>query len=179
MKILRFCILLLALVLVSCFVSSQMRTDSIHSVTQLDLERYSGIWYEIVRMPHRFESHLTNVTATYTIQKDGEIKVLNRGYNPEDKEWSDIEGKAWRPDEKVPGELKVSFFWFFSSLYKVIMLDEEDYQWAVVTSSSKEYLWVLSRTPQLNQDILYLILDKLRVWNFDLSQIQYVSQENL
>jgi apolipoprotein D and lipocalin family protein len=165
------------LILSSCVTPQNLRTDAIPAVAQLDLQRYAGNWYEIVRMPHRFEAHLQQVTASYTILPDGKISVLNRGYDVENGKWSEAEGSAWRPDEQVPGELKVSFFWIFSSLYKVILLDEAEYQWAVVTSTSKEYLWVLAREPQMPDEKLQPILDRLAVWGFDLDKLQYVDQK--
>jgi apolipoprotein D and lipocalin family protein len=125
-------------------------TKSIPPVPALDLNRYLGTWYEIFRLPHKFEKDLIKVTATYSLRKDGKIKVLNRGYKPSKGKWSDAKGKAWIPDPGVPARLKVSFFWPFSAEYKIIRLDSE-YRWALVTSGSTDYLWLLSRTPSMEE----------------------------
>jgi lipocalin len=149
-------------------------TADIQTVGELDLERYLGTWYEIARFPHRFEKGLVNVTATYNQLPDGKIEVINRGIK-NGKE-SIAKGKAWRPDPNEPGRLKVSFFWIFASDYKVFVLDD-DYQYAMVTSSSKNYLWILARTPTLDEQVYEQLLQTARDNGFDLSQLIKVPQD--
>ena len=94
------------------------------TVKQLDVERFMGRWYEIARYEHRFERGMTHVTAEYTLQPDGKIRVVNRGLK--DGKPKDIVGKARQPDPvKYPGRLEVSFFLWFYSDYYVLELGEE------------------------------------------------------
>lgn len=146
-----FIICLLALSACST-VHQSLSTESISAVDNFELEKYLGKWYEIARFNHKFERYLDNVTATYSIDEDGDLYVLNRGYNTKNEEWEEAEGKGKIPDIQKPAELRVSFFLFFYSDYKIIALDE-DYQWAVVTTNSKEHLWILSRKPVMEDEI--------------------------
>ena len=141
-------------------------------VKELDLQKYLGTWYELARYNHRFERGLVGVTANYSIREDGKIKVLNSGYKKSlDGRFKQAEGKAYLPDPKLePGKLKVSFFWNFYGDYFVLDLDE-NYQWAIVGSSSDKYLWILSRTAQLNQDLYNKLLDKIKLRGYDVSQL--------
>lgn len=146
------------------------------TVDKLDLERYMGKWYEIARFDHRFERNLVGVTATYSIRDDGKIKVVNAGYkNSLDGKYKETVGKAKQPNPDEPGKLKVSFFLFFYADYYILELDEE-YQWALIGSSSDKYLWILSRTPQLDQDTLDHILGKAKERGYDTNRLIWVLQ---
>jgi len=152
--------------------SEKMNTST---VKELDLPRYLGTWYEIARFDHKFERGLQGVTATYSMRDDGKIKVLNQGYeNTLDGKLSVAEGKAKLTDE--PGKLKVSFFWIFYADYLVMELDE-NYQWALIGSSSDKYLWILSRTPQLEENVKNLILHKAEKRGYDISKLIWVEQK--
>jgi len=174
------CILMINFSLIgimACGTPKELRTDGIPVVSDLDLERYQGKWFEIMRLPNSFEEGLEKVTATYSLQDDGEIKVINRGYDPEEGEWDEAEGRAWLPDTTQPALLKVSFFWIFSSDYKVIALDQENYNYAMVTSTSKKYLWILSRTPKMEDDIQKMLIDKAKGLGFAVENLEIVSQD--
>ena len=119
-------------------------------IESLDINKYSGVWYEIARYDHYFERGLDNVTATYTIESDGSVQVLNRGFKSGEEKT--ITGKAYRTGEGNSGILKVVFF-IFGSEYRVIYIDK-DYKYAVVTSSSPDYLWILARSPKISDDRL-------------------------
>lgn len=152
--------------------SEKMNTTT---VKELDLPRYLGTWYEIARFDHRFERGLQGVTATYSMRDDGKIKVLNQGYeNTLDGKLSTAEGKAKLTDE--PGKLKVSFFWIFYGDYFVMELDE-NYKWVLIGSSSDKYLWILSRTPKLEDNIKNLILHKAEKRGYDTSKLIWVEQK--
>ena len=177
------------LLIVICFTiiettstSAQIQVTMIDKtvVKELDLQKYLGTWYEIARYNHRFERGLAGVTADYSIREDGKIKVLNSGYKKSlDGRFKQAEGKAYLPDPELePGKLKVSFFWNFYGDYFVLDLDE-NYQWAIVGSSSDKYLWVLSRIPQLDQDLYYELLDKIKLRGYDISQLIKVEQKPL
>jgi apolipoprotein D and lipocalin family protein len=151
-------------------------TEAIPPVSDFDLQRYLGTWYEIARLPHRFEKGLTRVTATYEIDPNGSLRVVNRGFKAAKNKWSQAEGKAWVPNPGVPALLKVRFFWPFSAEYKVIRLDPE-YQWAVVTSSQKKYLWILSREPVMDEALVESLVRYARENGFDVSKLNRVDQD--
>ncbi len=146
------------------------------TVQELDLERYMGTWYEIARFNHRFERNLVGVTATYSLRDDGKITVINAGYkNSLDGKFKKSKGKAKQPNPDDPGKLKVSFFLFFYADYYILELDE-NYQWALVGSSSANYLWILSRNPKLDQETLDCILKKARERGYNTDELILVEQ---
>ncbi len=159
-----------------CFTPKELSTASIPAIKNFDVNRYLGMWYEVARLPHSFENGLDRVTATYTLRDDGTIGVLNKGFNTEKGEWKEANGKAWIPDTTAGALLKVSFFWIFSSDYKVIALDTVNYSYAMVTSSSKKYLWILSRSPQLETSLYDYLIQKADEWSFNISAIYKVPQ---
>lgn len=122
------------------------------TVKNFELEKYLGKWYEIARFQHCFEKDLVGVTANYSLREDGKIAVINKGYkNTLDGKLKKATGKARIPDPNE-AKLEVSFFWIFYADYYILELDTVDYQYALVGSSSDNYLWILSRTPQMNED---------------------------
>lgn len=148
---------------------------NVSTVKELDLKQYLGTWYEIARFDHKFERGLEGVTATYSIRDDSKIKVLNQGYeNSLEGKLSVAEGKAKLTDE--PGKLKVSFFWIFYADYYILEL-EENYQWALIGSKSDKYLWILSRTPKLEDKVKNLILKKAKKRGYDTSKLIWVKQK--
>lgn len=118
-------------------------------VTGFELDRYLGQWYEIARLDHSFERGLDCVTADYSLRDDDGVRVINRGYNLEDQEWDEAEGRAYFIDDENVGRLKVSFFGPFYGGYNVLELDD-DYQWALVAGPNRDYLWILSRSPEMD-----------------------------
>jgi lipocalin len=145
-------------------------------VKELNLERYLGQWYEIARFNHLFERGLVGVTATYSHREDGMIKVVNSGYKGTlNGQKSEAIGKAKIPDANVPSKLKVSFFWIFYADYFVLELDE-NYQWAVIGSSSDNYLWILSRAPQMEKSLYKELLKKIANRGYDVNKLIAVEQ---
>jgi len=149
-------------------------------VKELDLQKYLGTWYELARYNHKFERGLVGVTANYSVREDGKIKVLNSGYKISlDGKFKQATGKAYIPDAEVePAKLKVSFFWNFYGDYFVLDL-EENYQWAIIGSSSDNYLWILSRTPQMDPDLYNKLLENIKSRGYDISQLIKVEQRPL
>jgi lipocalin len=146
------------------------------TVENLDIDRYLGTWYEIARFPHSFEKGLVGVTATYSFRKDGKIKVVNQGYKGSlGGKKSRAEGKAKIPDPEEPARLKVSFFLFFYGDYYVLELDPE-YRWAMIGSSTPDYFWILSRTPQMDEEIYQSLLENARQRGYDLEPLIKVEQ---
>ena len=148
------------------------------TVDRLDLKRYMGLWYEIARYDHRFERGLMEVTATYTLRSDGTIRVENRGYkrnSPYDI-CRTATGHAKIPDPAQPGKLKVSFFLNFYSDYYVMELDQENYNYALIGRSTDKYLWILSRTPQLPEDIKKKLVTAAERRGYDTNRLQWIEQ---
>jgi lipocalin len=175
MQKIRLLLILSILFLLSCTkTNSQMINQT--TVKELDLNRYLGTWYEIARFPHSFEKNLVGVTATYSLRNDGLIKVLNQGYkNTLAGERSKAVGKAKIPNSAEPGKLKVSFFWIFYADYFVLELDE-NYQYAMIGSSSDKYFWILSRTPQMAPEVYEMLLEKARKRGYNLEKLYKVPQ---
>ena len=146
------------------------------TVPALDIERYMGHWYEIARFDHSFERGLVGCTAEYSINDDGTIKVVNSGYKRSlSGPFKQSEGKARRPDESKPGMLEVSFFLNFYSQYNVLEL-AEDYRYAMVGSKSDKYLWILSRTPYMEQSDIDYLLRSATNRGYDISKLIWVEQ---
>jgi apolipoprotein D and lipocalin family protein len=164
-------------ILYGCSVPKEMNTESIPAVKSFDLQRFLGTWYEVARLPHSFENGLDKVTATYSLRDDGKIDVLNKGFNTAKGEWKEAKGKARIKDPSTGTLLEVSFFWIFYSDYKVIELDTANYLYAMVTSSSKKYLWILSRTPHLDDAIFDTLMRNAGDWGFNISAIYKVPQQ--
>ena len=144
------------------------------TVSQFDLVKYLGTWYEIARFDHHFERGLNNVMAEYLLRDDGKIDVINSGWK--DGDYKVANGKAKQPDPVTdPAHLRVSFFLFFYSDYNVMMLDQ-DYKTALVGSKSKDYLWILSRTPSVEDDVLDAILKEAERRGYDTSGLIWVDQ---
>ena len=145
-------------------------------VTNFKLDRYLGKWYEIARFDHSFEKGLSHTSAEYSLREDGGVRVLNRGYRADKKEWKDAEGKAYFVDATDVGYLKVSFFGPFYGSYIVCELDHENYQYALVCGPDTSYLWILARTPQLNEETKQRLVAKAAALGFDTTQLIYVDQ---
>ncbi len=146
--------LFLLLIVMNMPVCSASTIDNT-TVREFDLDRYMGKWYEIARFDNRYQRNLTEVTAEYSRDRGGQIIITNRGYNAEEGEWREVQGKG--QPTSIVGQLKVSFFMFFSSEYNVMDLGEE-YEWALVGTKSNKYLWIISRTPSLPDDTLNHII---------------------
>jgi len=146
------------------------------TVQELDIQRFLGTWYEIGRYRHSFEKELVGVTATYTLREDGKIGVLNQGY------YKELNGKLKVANGKakltsLPGKLKVSFFLFFYAEYNVLELDQEGYHWALIGSSTSNYLWIMARTPFVSDELYLEILKKAEKRGYNVKKIYKVPQK--
>ena len=143
-------------------------------IRSFDLSKYLGTWYEIARFDHSFERGMQNVTAEYLLRDDGKIDVINSGWK--NGAVKTAGGKARQPDpEKNPAHLEVSFFLFFYSDYNILMVDDL-YQVALVGSKSKDYLWILSRTPQISGIVKDALVSEARRRGYDTSGLIWVDQ---
>ena len=149
-------------------------------VENVDLNRYLGRWYEIARIPVWFQKDCAcGTTAEYTLVKDGVVSVVNRCCTS-DGEMKEAKGRAWVVDKKIPAQLKVSFFslfgfWLFGGHYWIIDLDP-DYRYAVVGHPKRTLGWILSRTPQLSQEVLDGIAERLEANGYSFSQFRMSDQ---
>lgn len=144
-------------------------------VTGFELDRYLGTWYEVARLDHRFERGMSNVTATYSMRDNGSVSVVNRGYKAAKGEWSEATGKAHLVGAADVGQLKVSFFGPFYGSYNILELDKDDYQYALISGPNRDYLWILSRSPTLDQDLMSALVNKAKSLDFPTDQLIYVS----
>ena len=159
--------------LAAMFLSACDATEIDNStVKSVDLNRYVGRWYEIAKFDHIFERGLDFAMANYTLREDGKIDVLNTGVK--DGRAKDAQGIA--KTTNISGLLKVSFFGPFYSDYRILMLDA-NYQYALVGGSNENYLWILSRTPQLDDATRSLILAEAEKRGYNTSKLVWVKQE--
>lgn len=147
--------------------------DKVQPITDFDAERYLGTWYEIARLDHSFERGLSQVTATYARRPEGGISVTNRGYSNEDKEWDQAEGIAYFVDNPDIAHLKVSFFRPFYASYVVFDL-QPNYERAYVSGFNENYLWLLSRSPTVDQKEKDRFIQMAREKGFETEEIIWV-----
>ena len=143
----------------------------LETVADVDLQRYTGTWYEIARFPHRFQKDCYATRAVYTLREDGLIGVYNEcRKGAADGPIKAVKGKARVVDKQTNAKLEVSFFWPFWGDYWIIDLDP-DYQWAVVGHPSRSYLWILSRQEKMEAEVLDGIRLRLQQQGYNLSQL--------
>lgn len=155
--------------------------ENVTVVNGVNANQYLGTWYEIARLDHSFERGLEQVTANYSKNADGSIKVINRGFNAEKQAWKEAEGKAYfveppSADGTYAGKLKVSFFGPFYGAYNIIALDKNFYNYVMICGPNKDYLWILSRTPQLTYPIKQELISQAKVLEFATDKLIFVKQ---
>jgi apolipoprotein D and lipocalin family protein len=146
------------------------------AVVGLEKARYLGKWYEIARYDFAFEKDLKNTTAEYSANADGTIAVKNRGFNYKKNKWEEALGKARFRGAEARGELEVSFFGPFYAAYNIIALDKE-YRYALVAGKNLKYLWILSRTRTIPDEVKKSYLDLAASLGYDLSALVWVEQD--
>jgi len=146
--------------------------EPLETVQSIDLQRYSGTWYELASYPQFFERGCSNVKATYTL-KSGYVEVFNQCIK--NGKPNDIKGKAFVVPNSGNARLKVQFFWPFKGNYWIIDL-ADDYTWAIVSDPKRKTLWILSRTPHMNQMLYNILIDKLVNKGFDKDKIVRMEQ---
>jgi len=157
-------------------ISLSMKSQNLETVTFVDLDKYTGKWYEIASYPQRFQKGCHGTTATYTNSGQGYINVENScNKNSLTGKQSYIKGKAFVEKNSGNAKLKVQFFWPFKGKYWIIDLDE-DYSFAVVSHPNRKYLWILSRSPQMSESLYVEILSRLEKKGFDLLKLQKTEQ---
>jgi apolipoprotein D and lipocalin family protein len=150
--------------------------EPLETVDSVDLDRYLGRWYEIASYPAWFQKNCTAVTADYALREDGLIEVVNSCRKGSlDGKLKQSKGRAKVVDETTNARLKVSFFGPFWGPYWIIDLDP-DYQWAVVGGPDRKYLWILSRTPQMDETLYQEILSRLPDRGYDSERLHRTLQ---
>lgn len=166
--------LFLALTLAAC---STAPPEGLRPVTSFDINRYLGRWYEIARLDHSFERDMSDVSATYQLQDDGSVKVINRGYDTQRQAWKEAIGRALFMGDSSTGSLKVSFFGPFYGGYHVIALDQENYRWSLVAGPDRDYLWILARDRTLPAEVRERLLSQARELGFATDKLIWVDQK--
>jgi apolipoprotein D and lipocalin family protein len=159
------------------FFTSALHAQPLQTVPFVDLNRYSGKWYEIASYPQKFQQGCHCTTAEYTLSEKGYVIVENRcNRDSVHGKQSYIRGKAFVEKNSGNAKLKVQFFWPFRGKYWIIDL-ADDYSYAVVSHPGRQYLWILSRTPKMDEAVYSGIISRLRQNGFDLSRIQKTVHE--
>ncbi len=178
MRIPLFYLLLLLVLFSGCAAKNGNDMQALETVDFVDLGRYVGQWYEIARYHHRFQEGCVGSRATYTLRDDGKIGVINECY---DKSFSgklrSVKGKAWVVDKETNARLKVSFFWPFAGDYWIIDLGR-NYEYAVVGHPNRKYLWILSRTPDMDEEVYQAILTRLQKQKYDTTKLIKTEQKS-
>ena len=149
-----------------CLAKEKLRPLEV--VPYVELEKYLGKWYEIAHLPFRFEDDCTDITATYSLSKDGNVSVLNECMR--DGKLKQAKGKAKIVDKNTGAKLKVTFFWPFSADYWIIDLGK-DYDYAVVGTPNRKYLWILSRAPRMDDKLYSQLIESVKSKGFDANKL--------
>lgn len=151
--------------------------EGLRPVTSFDINRYLGQWYEIARLDHSFERGMSDVNATYQLQDDGSVKVINRGYDTRKQAWKEAVGRALFIGDSQTASLKVSFFGPFYGGYHVIALDEQNYRRSLVAGPDRDYLWILARDKTLPAEVREQLLSKAKALGFATDKLIWVEQK--
>lgn len=149
--------------------------DGAQAVTPFSAERYLGTWYEIARFDFKFEKGLSHVTANYSMNDNGSIRVLNKGYDAAKDKWKESVGKALFVGNPDVAMLKVSFFGPFYAGYNVAAIDP-DYRYALVIGRNLDYLWLLSREKTMPQEVADRYLALASNIGYDTSRLIWTEQ---
>ncbi len=144
-------------------------------VDNVDVNRYMGKWYEIARLPFKYQAGCNCTTAEYSVIDSETIRVINKCIK--EGELDDAEGKAFVVEGSNNAKLRVQFFWPFRGDYWVIELDEKNYQHAVVGTPSRKSLWILSRTPKMDESLYNSLIDKCKSKGFDMTKLEITIQD--
>jgi apolipoprotein D and lipocalin family protein len=143
-------------------------TQELEVVSHVELEKYLGKWYEVAHLPFRFEDGCTDITATYGLNKDGSVSVLNECLK--DGKLKQSKGKAKVVDKTTRAKLKVTFFWPFYGDYWIINLGK-DYDYSVVGTPNRKYLWILNRTQHMDDALYSQLIEFVKSKGFDVDKL--------
>jgi apolipoprotein D and lipocalin family protein len=151
-------------------------TAPLQAVEAVDVERYMGLWFEIARFENSFEEGCVGVTAEYSLQPNGKVKVVNtcrKGVLEGPVETAEGEARIVNPPAN--SKLKVSFFGPFEGDYWIIGL-APDYSWALVGEPEGRYLWLLARTPRIPPALRDELTAKLAGLGYNIQALVWVTQ---
>lgn len=145
-------------------------------IEDFDKEKYLGKWYEIARLDFFWEKNLKNVHANYSLNEDGSIKVVNKGFHTKQQKIKESTGKAQFVNSENEGALKVSFFGPLYAAYNIVHVDEE-YQHALVFGKNTDYMWILSREKTIPEEVKDEYLEYAEQSGYDTSKLVWTVQE--
>jgi apolipoprotein D and lipocalin family protein len=151
--------------------------EGVEPVSGFELERYAGKWYEVARLDHSFERGMEQVSAEYSVDKDGTVAVVNKGYRPDTNKWKQATGKAKFVGEADVGYLKVSFFGPFYGSYVVFDLDKQNYNYAFVSGPDVSFLWLMSRTKTAEPQVMDSFLQQAKAAGFNTDELIRVKHD--
>jgi apolipoprotein D and lipocalin family protein len=158
-----------------CGTSSNAPLDVVDHV---DVQRYIGKWFEIARLPFKYQEGCNCTTAEYSIIDSETVRVINTCRKDSSKGKIDqATGKAFVVEGSNNAKLRVQFFWPFRGDYWIIDLDKENYTYAVVGTPSRKNLWILCRTPKMDELLFNALVDKCKVKGFDISKLIRTNQQ--
>lgn len=151
--------------------------EGLAPISGFQLERYLGLWYEIARMDHSFERGLSSVTAEYVSLPSGAVEVINRGYDDRHGAWREARGKATFRGASDVGQLKVAFFWPFHGAYNILVIDRAEYRWSLVAGPTRDYFWVLSRSPGMETSLRDRLVGEASTMGFAVERLIFVAHD--
>lgn len=161
--------------LAAAILASCAERVTVPPIRDFNTTAYMGKWYEIARLDHPFERGLEQVNATYTANPDGTVNVVNKGFNPASGRWKEARAKA--VPTKTPGQFKVYFIPLIGGDYQVAMVNPE-YTRALVSGGTKNYLWLLSKTPRITKSQQAEMIRAARQLGYDTEQLIQVAQSS-
>ena len=166
----------ITVLLIATFTSCRSIPKGAVAVKPFNIKKYLGTWYEIARFDFRFERNLNNTTAEYSLNDNGTVKVINRGYNYKTGKWKQVVGKAKFVSDPEEAKLKVSFFGPFYGGYNVLAIDSE-YKYALVAGQNLKYLWLLSREKTIPEETKENYLRTAKGFGYDIAKLIWVEQK--
>ena len=148
----------------------------VEAVKDFDQKKYLGTWYEIARLDYKWEKGLDHVTATYSLNDNGSVRVDNKGYDAKKSRWKESIGRAKPAGDSTEARLKVSFFGPFYASYNVVAIDK-DYQYALVIGGKTNYMWLLSREKTMPEIIKLQYLQKAKELGVQTDRLIWVNQD--
>lgn len=145
-------------------------------IKDFDASKYVGTWYEIARIDFKHERNLNNTAAQYSLKDNGDIKVVNSGFNYLKNEWTQREGNAKFRGAKNIGALKVSFFGPFYSGYNIYALDKE-YKYVLIGGKNYDYLWILSREKSIPNHVKQHYLRIASNFGYNVNDLLWVEHD--
>ena len=163
------------LIFIFTSISTICSAQVLNTVPYVDIKKYSGLWYEIAHLPVKFQKGCTNTTAEYTLTDDNYLIVINRCLR--NGQEASVKGKAFVVKNSGNAKLRVQFFWPLRADYWILALDD-DYNYAVVGNESRKNMWILSRSPVLDNLILQSLLSEMKEKGFPVEDMTFTVHDN-